>query len=125
MMIFDEYSFPDDATIANADQYKVYYKPEDGVCGINDYVGPGEYIKDPIDGIATSKYFDQVFKIPDGGRVIVRLGGNVEFTNGGIYYDALELLGIRCGWKDALYFQDQKAYQDWESLFRLARLWIK
>jgi hypothetical protein len=78
MMIFDEYSFPDDATIANADQYKVYYKPEDGVCGTNNYVKPGKFITDPIDGVATSKYQHHVFKVPDGGRVKVTLGGDIE-----------------------------------------------
>jgi hypothetical protein len=115
-----EYLVPDDATLVNADQYKVYYKPEDGVYGTKNYVSTGKYITKPIDGVATSKYTDMVFKIPDGGRVYVKLGGDVKFTNGSGVYDALKLVN-RAGWKNAQYFIDKGAYYNqWDMLFKLA-----
>jgi hypothetical protein len=80
-MMFDQYAFPKNATVANEDIYNVYYKPEDGVYGINNVVKPGKYITNPVDGVATSKYTDMVYKIPDGGKVKVLLGGDVRLTN--------------------------------------------
>lgn len=72
------YDFPDDAIIANADDYNVYYRAENGVAGIKDYVEPGKYIKAPkVDGVATSWSANKVYKIPDGGRVYVGNGGFV------------------------------------------------
>ena len=120
--MFDQYSFPDNATVANGDQYKVYYKPEDGVYGTKNYVSPGKYITKPVDGIATSKYSDMVFKIPNGGRVKVLFGGDVKFTNGYGFYSALKVVN-RAGWQNAQYFINMGAYygnDGWEMLFKLA-----
>jgi RHS repeat-associated protein len=113
-IMFDQYSFSNDATIVNADQYKVYYKPEDGVYGTKNYVSPGKYIKYPIDGVATSKYTNMVFKIPDGGRVKVLLGGDVKFTNGYGLYDILRLTN-KAGWLPL-----SKLDNSWDMLFKLA-----
>jgi len=77
-MMFEQYSSPEEFTVANTGLNRVYYKPEEGVYGIKDYIEPGKYIKKPVDGIATSKYTDMVFKIPDGGRVTVLLGGMLD-----------------------------------------------
>jgi hypothetical protein len=52
-----------------------------GKSGLKDFVLPGKYTTKPVDGVATSKYSDAIFKVPDYGKVIVRPGGNVEFTN--------------------------------------------
>ena len=113
-MATDQHTFPDDATVANADQYKVYYKSESGVTGLKDYVSPGKYIKNPVDGVATSKFSDQVFKIPDGGRVMVKLGGDVAFRNGGGLYDASKIFN-RAGWQNNAYFFHEGAYSDWKN----------
>ncbi len=123
-VVSDSYIFPDDATVVNADSYKVYYKSENGVTGIKDNVSPCKYIKSPVDGVATSKYANQVFKIPDGGKVLVGMGGSVEFTNGYGFYEGLQLVN-RAGWQNAQYFIDRGAYEGWKSLFNAANLWIK
>ncbi len=119
----DEYKFPDDATIANADKYKVYYKTEDGVTGVNDYVKPGKYIKKPIDGVATSKYTNKVFKVPDGGSVKVSLGGEVDLSMG--FVGRTKLIGYQLfisrsyeyGWLPL-----SKLDSNWETLFKMALL---
>lgn len=126
-VVTDTHILPDDATIANKDVYKVYYKPEDGVYGTKNYVPPGKAIDGPIDGVATSKYTDMVFKVPDGGRVMVLLGGDVKFMNGYGTYDALKIIN-RAGWQNAQYFIDRGAYYTnaakriygWDELFRMA-----
>ena len=126
-MLFDQYQFPDNATVANMDSYKVYYKPEDGVYGIKNSVDPGKYITNPVDGVATSKYTNQVFKIPDGGRIKVLPGGDVKFSSG-FKYDVANFVGYKAGWKDAQYFISRGAYYSnpakgiygWDELFRLA-----
>jgi len=124
-MIFDQYSFPDNATVANMDKYNVYYKPEEGPYGIDNVVKPGKYIDKPVDGVATSRYSCKVFKIPDDGRVIVMPGGNVKFVSG-FKYDAANLVGYKAGWKCPQYFINQGAYNTtkdvvgWDVLFRMA-----
>jgi hypothetical protein len=124
-MMFDQYSFPDNATVANMDKYNVYYKPEEGPYGIDNVVEPGKWIDQPVDGVATSRYSCKVFKIPDDGRVIVRPGGNVKFVSG-FKYDAANLMGYKAGWKCPQYFINQGAYYTtkdvigWDELFRLA-----
>jgi len=50
----------------------------------------------------------------------------VDFTNGFGQYEAAEYFGIRCGWKNTQYFIERGAYYNqWEYLFKAARLWIK
>ena len=91
-MLFDQYSIPNDATAANTDKYDIYVKHENDKQLLHEFankVEPGHYIKDPIDGVATSKYKDLVYKIPDGGRVKVLLGGDVALSMG--FYDQAKL----------------------------------
>jgi hypothetical protein len=93
---YDRISIPEKATVANEDSYNVYYKPEKGEYGIGEcVVEPGYYIKDPIDGVATSKYSDAVFKVPSGGRVRVLPGGDVVFLNPNTVSASAELANIR------------------------------
>ena len=80
-MVYEDYLTPSDATIVNTDKYKVYYKPEDGKYGINNFVSPNKSTYVAIDGVATSKYSNLVYKVPDGGRIKVLLGGDVEILN--------------------------------------------
>jgi hypothetical protein len=125
-IIFDQYSFPDNATVANADKYNVYWKPEGNEpYGINNVVKPGKYITGRVDGVATSKYSDAVFKIPDFGRVKVLPGGNVEFLNPATVRASAHLANIKSvlttgqryeyGWMPL-----SKLDSGWEMLFRLA-----
>jgi len=80
--IYEQYiTPPGKPTIQNEDQYRVYYRPEDGKYGIRNYTEPGGYHYGPIDGVATSKHNNLVFKVPDGGRVKILFGGDVEFLN--------------------------------------------
>jgi RHS repeat-associated protein len=81
-IIWEQYITPTGKpTVVNTDHKNVYYKPEKGAYGIRDYVKPGEYHYGAIDGVATSKYDDAVFKVPNGSRVKVLPGGKVEFLN--------------------------------------------
>ena len=89
-------------TIVNKDSKNVYYKPEDGEYGEWNVVLPGGRHYEPIDGVATSKYKDMVFKVPDGGRVSVLEGGDVEFSS------SFNIGGKE--WKNAQYFIDKGAY---------------
>jgi hypothetical protein len=120
-----EYLVPDDATLVNADQYKVYYKPENGVYGTKDYVSTGKYITKPIDGVATSKYSNMVYKVPDGGRVYVKMGGDVKLTMGVVgrtkVIGAYMFTNYDYGWQNAQFFINQEAYYNqWDMLFNLA-----
>lgn len=90
-----------------------------------DVIKPGKYIRKTIDGVATSKCIDQVFKIPDGAHVQINLGGDVEFTNGGGAYELVQMLG-QAGWKHPEYFinKGQSYIQQWQNLFNAAQ-WIR
>ena len=70
-------------TIKNNDKHRVYYKPEEGeIDKRKHFIEPGgELTFARIDGIATSKYQDKVFKVPDFGRVVVYPGGSVRPLN--------------------------------------------
>jgi hypothetical protein len=124
-MLFDQYQFPDNATVANMDSYKVYYKPEDGVYGIKNSVDPGKYITQRIDGVATSKYTDAVFKVPDFSRVKVLPGGNVEFLNPLTTRVSGNIANHISVWRTGQVYEYgwmplSKLDSSWEMLFRLA-----
>ncbi len=127
-MMADEFTFPDDATVANADDYRVYYRSEDGVSGVRNYVKPGKYIKNPIDGVATSRYANMIYKIPNGGRVYVGNGGNVKLSLGAINKTMLSAKQIidpsyQYGWVNISYFQNINAYDyGWRFLYGIAPL---
>ena len=119
---------PSDARVVNNDKYKVYYKPEDGSYGTKNYVLPNKYIKVPVDGVATSKTRDFVFKVPEWGRIKVLPGGDVEFLNPTMVNFSAHLANIRSnfvygvnytyGWMS----QNQLSDSSWDMLFLLARL---
>jgi len=129
-VIADEYVIPDDATLSNSDHSKVFYRNENGVAGMNNQLRHGEYITDPIDGVATSKFKNLIFKVPDGGTVKVTLGGEVNLnmdiaarTKLGAY--KLLKPDYQYGWLDRNYFRSINALDDnWNFLFRAASTWI-
>ena len=127
-LLAEEFTFPDDATVANADDYRVYYRSEDGVSGTRNYVKSGNYIKNPVDGVATSRYSDQVYKVPNGGRVYVNKGGNVKLSMRTIDRSLLSAKqfidpSYQFGWVNKSYFQNINAYdQGWKYLYRIAPL---
>lgn len=89
---------------------------------------PNKYIKVPVDGVATSKTRDFVFKVPEWGRIKVLPGGDVEFLNPTIVNFSAHLANIRSnfvyrvnytyGWMS----QNQLSDSSWSMLFLLARL---
>ena len=127
----EEFITPPKATIINEDEYRVYYKPEGRKRALNEFVEPGSYLdkKFKIDGVATSKHTDQVFKVPDGSRVKVYRGGDVEFEVHGAWNNtklwgaevATEKSWIayeyKYGW---LYRENLDKY--WDKLFDAAKL---
>ena len=68
-------------TIHNKDTNKVYFKSEDTKYGPDGVVEPGGKHYKRIDGVATAKHRDSVYKVPDYGRVEVLPGGKVEPLN--------------------------------------------
>ena len=126
--MFEQYSIPDNATVVNMDSYNVYYKPEKGEAyGINNVVKPGKYITKPVDGVATSKYTDMVFKVPgkwgsqppinvfDGGDVGLCMGS--KWTDATLIYKNLTTPGYTYGWMTLPQLDN-----GWSKLFELARI---
>jgi len=86
----------------------------------------------PLDGVATQRHSDMVFKIPDGGRVRILPGGNVSIINHGVTGTKANLNSLysvlrygqpyRYGWLDKAYFQSIGAYDNskWSLLFQRA-----
>jgi hypothetical protein len=126
-IMFDQYSIPDNATVVNLDSKNVYYKPERGKYGIKNCVEPGKYITKNVDGIATSKYTDQVFKIYGklglSPQAIVAEGGDVGLCIG---HKLTELALDYKMWRDPNYTYGWMSLQQldasWEILFNLALL---
>jgi RHS repeat-associated protein len=125
--LLDEYNIPKDATVANGDSYRVYYRSENGEAGLRKFVKPGYYIKNGIDGISTSKYSDMVYKVPDGGRVMVTPGGNVKLSMSS--YNRLKLNALQTfssyqyGWLKSSFFERIGAYDiGWRILYKAAPL---
>jgi len=91
--------FEENYTVYNGSDEIAYYKPEDGLYGIKNSIKPNSAINVPVDGVATSLYQDQVFKVPGklwynprvgiwkGGHAAMYLDNNDiflhPFTNGG------------------------------------------
>ena len=65
----------------NGDDFKVFYRDEKGGAGFDKYINSCKYIKEPVDGIATSKHTAMIYKIPDGARAHVHRGGEVTLNN--------------------------------------------
>ncbi len=80
--------------------------------------------------MANIRYSDAVFKIPDGGRVIVNKGGDVPLSVNKVklnayksYYKIRYGQEYRYGWLNKSYFESINAYTKmWSSLFDKALL---
>jgi len=112
-------------TIINKDSHDVYYKPEQGEYGEGNVVKPGGRHRDPIDGVATSKYPDRVFKVPDGGRVKVLPGGEVKFLNPAYVNAAVAYKKLENAWNGLPKYEYRwlplnKLDSSWEILFQNA-----
>lgn len=75
--------------------------------------------------VATSKYSNKVYKVPDGGKVYVKMGGDVNLTMGFIgrtkVIGAYVFTSYDYGWQNAQFFINQGAYYNqWDMLFKLA-----
>lgn len=126
--IYDPYQIPDNAYLVNMSDNYVYYKPEEeSLVGINERVSPGYYTSNPIDGVATELYPDQVYKVVDGMSVYVYKGGYVSHYrnfNTGVLPRIKGAVGqtFKGGWHGASYFRRVGAYDDWKALFNAAKL---
>jgi hypothetical protein len=123
--MFEEYAAaPDKAFISNTDTKRVYYKPSEGAYGIADYVDPGGFHYDPIDGVATSKSKYHVFKVPNHGKVKVLPSGDVVITNPKITQASANLAGIRAMARGDKYLYGWLKLSEldngWKTLFEMA-----
>src|SRR5690606_31787802 len=118
-------------TVMNTDNHDVIYMTEDGITGLRQRIKPGWYIDTKVDGIATSKYTDMVFKIPDGGVAKVYQGGSVNIVNAPFSgWGSINPINspMPCGWKRMSYFENLDRFlpgdgtiaKTWQSLFNLA-----
>ena len=116
---------PEDYTVWNQSPKNIYFKPENGTYGIDDVIRPNQFIKDPVDGVATMYSKVQVFKIP--GKYSINPTATV-LHNGGvslrfsaidkIAMDAIETFtSYKYGW---LYLNQLDS--SWGQLFSLAKL---
>ena len=114
--------------IKNNSKHVIYFKPEEKMT-INKFefksngaypLTPGQSWNYPVDGVATKKYNDNVFKIPNTGTVIVTSEGgfNLDFYGfGGIGRAAPSI-----GWIDKEYISDHnKDDRGWDALFKKAK----
>lgn len=115
----------DEYSVFNQSGKDVYYKPEDGAYGISNKIKDGYGIKIDVDGIATSKYSKQVFKIPGqygfSPNSVVNNGGDVKLNFGPLDAAALKFQQLRnpnyhFGWS----YPDQLD-DSWNTLFELAK----
>lgn len=112
-------------SIKNNSEYPVYYKPETGKTSIANVVPAGQSRQVLVDGIATCKYPDQVFKIP--GKYGISFSVKVEKNGDVLFYDSagtaikkafFDLLPkYTYGWMK----RDQFDGDSWDALFDLAQ----
>jgi RHS repeat-associated protein len=113
-------------TVANLSDYDAYYKPEDGVYGLSNKIPSGKMIFDPVDGIATSKYSDMVYKIP--GKLqfrpsaTIRHDGDILLSFGPL--DRAALWAKQLSTPDYIYGWIGRSQIDdsWGTLFDLAKV---
>jgi hypothetical protein len=122
----DVYLNTDDYTVFNQSGKDVYYKPEDGVYGVSNKIKTGHGIKIDVDGIATSKYTNQVFKIPGkygfSPNALVKNGGDVQLN-----FSTLDKAALNYQlWRNSNYHYGWSTLNqldgNWKVLFDLARL---
>lgn len=115
----------DEYSVFNPSGKDVYHKPEDGAFGISNKIKNGHGIKIDVDGIATSKHSDQVFKIPGkygfSPNAVVKHGGDVRLNFGTLDKAALNYQQWRSpsyhyGWSTPNQLDDS-----WKILFELAK----
>ncbi len=114
----------DDYSVFNASGKDVYYKPEDGVYGVKNRIPNGHGIRLDVDGVATSKYTSQVFKIPGKSgyypSAYVNIGGDVTLDFSAKAWFALKYQqfidpNYSYGWMTL-----NELDKEWEMLFELA-----
>ena len=115
----------DDYTVVNNSDHVVYYKPEDGKYGVGEYrIDPHKGIKVNVDGLATCKYTDKVYKVPGKygyhPQPIIANNGEVYFSKlNRAVLKTFSLANYHFGWMT----MDQLD-PTWENLF-LSALLIK
>ncbi len=111
-------------TVENHSNEDVYFKPETDIGDWNNNdaykIEAGKDLYMPVDGVATSKYNDNVGKIPTGATVkITKEGGlNIDFHG----FGGLIRLHPDYGWVDKKWQRKQKKAGDhsWDKLFEMA-----
>jgi len=111
--------------VVNNSNSMVYYKPETTQ---NGYLNSGAYpigsnldLYSPVDGVATSKYSDNVLKIPTGATVTITSegGGDIDFYGLG----GIGRMMPSIGWIKKDYITGQnKNDTSWDALFNKAAL---
>jgi len=108
-----------------------YYKPEGNIDsdgdGKPDYENSGAYpiapntdLYVPVDGVATKKYNDHVFKIPNGGTVLITSEGGINLDFYGFGGMGRAAPGI--GWINKEYIESEdKNDRSWDALFDKAK----
>ncbi|MEO1419264.1 MAG: RHS repeat-associated core domain-containing protein, partial [Bacteroidota bacterium] len=109
--------------VVNNSGSTVYYKPEGDQNGYsNSGAYPIEADKDlyaPVDGVATKKYSDQVFKVPTNGTVTVTSEGGFDLDFYG--FGGIGRMAPGIGWIDKEYITNQdEDDKSWDALFNKA-----
>jgi hypothetical protein len=113
-------------SVYNGSDHDIYYKPENGIYGLNNKIPPGKILCESVDGIATSKYSNMVFKIPGKAGLqpsaAVRQSGDVfldfgPFDSGALLWKEFRDPNYIYGWIHPHQIDDS-----WGMLFNLARI---
>ena len=109
-----------DYTVVNNSDHIAYYKPEDGVCGIGDcIIEPHKGINVKVDGVATHRYSDRVYKIPGkwflNPESTINFDGDVFVDINGFVSCGLNIYGYKYGWMTINELDDS-----WRTLFEAA-----
>ena len=113
----------DDYTVINNSEHVAYYKPEDGKYGVGEYkIDPHKGIKVNVDGLATYKYTDKVYKVPGKygyhPQPIIAESGEVYFSRiNRAILKGLSSTGYSFGWMTL-----DQLDPSWENLFQSALL---
>jgi len=111
-------------TVANESGQDVYYKPEEGGYGLNNKIPSGKGITIDVDGIATSRYQDQVFKIP--GKSFLRpyatvmMGGDVNLKFNIFDKSAIQIRSMTTGYQYG-WMNQQQLDPSWSKLIQYSR----
>ena len=113
-------AYLDDYTVVNNSDHIAYYKPGDGVCGIEDcFIEPHKGIKVKVDGVATHKYSDKVYKVPGkwffNPETTINFDGDVFVNINEIMSNGLNKVGYKYGWMTLNELDDT-----WQTLFKAA-----